>query len=99
MENCFQSGKSNLPFSSYKQTHNYIRLAKNKELAHVVNNTDSSSNLEDINKAIANASNKDKEEAANIDTRDNRTKTDVRFKLGKTRYCKSLHLKIYQVRF
>jgi len=66
VENWFQSGKSNLPFSSYKQAQNYIPLAKNKELAHAVNNTDSSFNLEDINKAIANASDKDKEEAAKM---------------------------------
>lgn|GEM_PF-3283785 len=55
-ENWIKNTTSGVVFSGAEQARRYMKLAKNKELAHVVNDTDSSFNLEDINKAIANAS-------------------------------------------
>ena len=61
--NWLQNSSSGLLFSSDIQARKYMKLAKNPELAHVVGSEDSSFNLDDLNKAIANASDEEIEEA------------------------------------
>jgi len=62
-KNYLQNSSSGLLFSSDIQARKYMKLAKNPELAHIVKSEDSSFNLDELNKAIANASDEDKEEA------------------------------------
>ena len=61
--NWLQKGASDTPFSTVKHASKYMRLAKNKELSHVVNDKNSQFNLDDINRAIANASDEDEDKA------------------------------------
>ena len=61
------SGKTlDARFSSTSMASRYANLAKNKELALIINDNEVSFNLKDMNSAIANASEEDKEKAVHV---------------------------------